>query len=261
MVIVSNSLIEKSKQVSHDDDDGSRKSHNNLLDVVSSLSSRLQLWNKEVYTEVNHRLWLSEAHSLPRGAWIGLQYKATNSNEALVLKAKAAKAGQTVTCHFIRVSLIPVHVRLWLFWMWLTDGRDKVQEPLLWEERVLQSSEVQLQYPCHRVDIVLILVINQGIFTWLKMSWVSNYVFCWGTWKQGIWCHTVSAGLTPLKWVFNIIDLHLWSRNTEYTLLLQPWRNTTEKAQIQANAGKSQYGIRTLLSASWKQIRNTEQEM
>lgn len=36
-----NSLIEKSKEVSHDDDDGPRKSHNDLLDVMRSLSSRL----------------------------------------------------------------------------------------------------------------------------------------------------------------------------------------------------------------------------
>lgn len=47
MKIIANSLIEKSKQVSHDDYDGPRKSHNNLLDVVCSLSSRLQLWNRQ----------------------------------------------------------------------------------------------------------------------------------------------------------------------------------------------------------------------
>lgn len=49
---------------------------------------------------------------------------------------------------------------------WLTDGGDEVQEAFLWEERVLQSSEVKLEHSSHRVDVMLILVVNQGIFTW-----------------------------------------------------------------------------------------------
>lgn len=59
-----NSLIEESKKVSHDDYDGARKSHSNLLDVMRSLSSRLQFWNTEgqtktsvttvVYTAINN---------------------------------------------------------------------------------------------------------------------------------------------------------------------------------------------------------------
>lgn len=37
------SLVKESKKISHDDYDGPRKSDNNLLDVVCSLSFRLQL--------------------------------------------------------------------------------------------------------------------------------------------------------------------------------------------------------------------------
>lgn len=51
--------------------------------------------------------------------------------------------------------------------LWLTDGRNEVQETLFREERVLQSSEIQLQHSRHWVDVMLVLVVYQGIFTWL----------------------------------------------------------------------------------------------
>lgn len=41
------SLVKECKKISHDDYDGPRKSDNNLLDVMCSLSFRLQLWNTE----------------------------------------------------------------------------------------------------------------------------------------------------------------------------------------------------------------------
>lgn len=44
------SLVKESKKISHDDYDGPRKSDNNLLDVVCSLSFRLQLWKTETET-------------------------------------------------------------------------------------------------------------------------------------------------------------------------------------------------------------------
>lgn len=36
--------------------------------------------------------------------------------------------------------------------------------------------------------------------------------------KQGMYC------LTSLKWVFNIIDFHLWPRHAKNALLLQAWK-------------------------------------
>lgn len=44
------SLVKESKKISHDDYDGPRKSDNNLLDVVCSLSFRLQFWKTETET-------------------------------------------------------------------------------------------------------------------------------------------------------------------------------------------------------------------
>lgn len=84
-------------------------------------------------------------------------------------------------CFLFSVQL----VHSWLLWLlccaWLTDGRDEVQEALLWENRVLQSSEVQLQHPRHWVDIKLILVINQGILSWLreKRMWAFSGDIWW----------------------------------------------------------------------------------
>lgn len=52
--------------------------------------------------------------------------------------------------------------------VWLTDGGDEVQKPLLGEQRVLQASEVQLQHSGHRVYVVVILVVNQRVFTCTK---------------------------------------------------------------------------------------------
>lgn len=51
------------------------------------------------------------------------------------------------------------------------------------------------------------------LFILLKYLWHENREY-----------NVICLWLTPLKWVFNIIDLHLWSWHTKYALLLQPWK-------------------------------------
>lgn len=48
----------------------------------------------------------------------------------------------------------------------LTDAGDEVIEPFLWKQRVLQTPEVELQHPGHRVDVMVALLVNQRVVTW-----------------------------------------------------------------------------------------------
>ena len=47
----------------------------------------------------------------------------------------------------------------------LTGGGDELEEQLLGEQGVLQTPEVQLQDPGHRVDVVVALVVHQGVLS------------------------------------------------------------------------------------------------
>lgn len=48
----------------------------------------------------------------------------------------------------------------------LTDAGQQVTEPLFGEKRVFQSAEVELQNSSHRVDVVIALVVSQGVISW-----------------------------------------------------------------------------------------------
>jgi len=47
----------------------------------------------------------------------------------------------------------------------LTDADEQVVEPLLGEEGVLQTPEVQLEDAGHRVDVVVVLLVRQRVVT------------------------------------------------------------------------------------------------
>lgn len=67
--------------------------------------------------------------------------------------------------------------------------------------------------------------------------------------------------LTSLKWVFNIIDLHLRSWHTKYALLLQTWKKYnpefTELVTLAAIISKTTASF----FESPLETHNTEQEM
>lgn len=45
----------------------------------------------------------------------------------------------------------------------LTDAREQIIEPLLGEQRVLQTTEVQFEDAGNRVDVMIVLLVRQGI--------------------------------------------------------------------------------------------------
>ena len=47
----------------------------------------------------------------------------------------------------------------------LTDAGDEVIKPFLGKQRVLQTSEVELQHSSHRVDVTVALLVNQRVIT------------------------------------------------------------------------------------------------
>lgn len=49
--------------------------------------------------------------------------------------------------------------------MWLTGCGYEIEETLFREQRVFQPSKIQLHDTCHRVDVVLTLIIHQGVLT------------------------------------------------------------------------------------------------
>lgn len=137
---------------------------------------------------------------------------------------------------------------------WLTDGRDEIQEALFWEERVLQSSEIQLQHSCHWVNVMLILVVNQGIFTLFKKN---IYAFSNGIWwaenKEYI---KPSAFDSPLSNEFLISLTSTCDPGTRnMPCCCNPERNTTQNLQIQSYA--THHYLQTPVPASWKPIGNT----
>lgn len=48
----------------------------------------------------------------------------------------------------------------------LTDAGDEVIKPVLWKEGVLQTSEVEFENSCHRVNIMVILIICERVVAW-----------------------------------------------------------------------------------------------
>lgn len=50
----------------------------------------------------------------------------------------------------------------------LTDAGDEVVKSFLGEQRVLQTPEVELQHACHRVDIMVVLLVRQRVVTWSR---------------------------------------------------------------------------------------------
>lgn len=47
----------------------------------------------------------------------------------------------------------------------LTDTGNEISESLLWKERVLQTSKVEFKNTCHRVYIMIILLVCQGVIS------------------------------------------------------------------------------------------------
>ena len=47
----------------------------------------------------------------------------------------------------------------------LTGGGDELEEQLLGEQGVLKTPEVQLQDPGYRVDVVVALIVHQGVLS------------------------------------------------------------------------------------------------
>lgn len=90
-------------------------------------------------------------------------------------------------------------------WTGLTDAGNEVVEALLGEERVLQASEVELQHAGHRVDVSVALLVNQRVVT---CRWggggVNDEQAARGASGKG-----VRGGLTSLKGVLDVVDLHL----------------------------------------------------
>lgn len=106
-------LVQKCEQVSHDNDNRPLKSHNYLLELMSSFCARVKLWSKQ-----NSSGWEWETY---RG----------KPHLASVMR--------------------------------LTGCRYEIKETLLREQRVFQPPEIELQNTCHRVDVVISLVIHQWI--------------------------------------------------------------------------------------------------
>lgn len=48
----------------------------------------------------------------------------------------------------------------------LTYAGQELTEPLFREQRVFQAAEVELQNSSHRVDVVIALVVSQGVVSW-----------------------------------------------------------------------------------------------
>lgn len=124
---------------------------------------------------------------------------------------------------------------------WLTHGGDEVLEAFLWKERVLQASKVQLEHPRHWVYIVLILVVNQRILTWLRRTLQWRRLTSWKCVLSCFSTVTATGGLhhgtlTSLKWVFNVVDFHVWSRHTKNALLLQACKRK-KKSKVKKDAG------------------------
>lgn len=77
--------------------------------------------------------------------------------------------------------------------MRLTGGGYEIEETFLREKRVFQPSKIELQDPSHRVDVVVTLVIHQGVFTCThvhvarsasQLTWPSILHFC----SNGLMC-------------------------------------------------------------------------
>lgn len=45
----------------------------------------------------------------------------------------------------------------------LTDARQQLIEPLFGEKRVLQTAEVKFENASHRVDVMTVLIVRQGV--------------------------------------------------------------------------------------------------
>lgn len=52
----------------------------------------------------------------------------------------------------------------------LTDTGEEVVKPVLGEQRVLQTPEVELQHSGDRVDVVVALLIDQRVVTWTRQK-------------------------------------------------------------------------------------------
>lgn len=77
----------------------------------------------------------------------------------------------------------------------LTGGGYEIEETFLGEKRVFQPSKIELQDPSHRVDVVVTLVIHQGVFTCnTRATW---HVQCHSSHSTSI-LHYCSNGLMCL---------------------------------------------------------------
>lgn len=114
-----NLLIKKSKKVSHDDDDGARKSDNNLLDVMRPLGSRFQLWNTKTKKErcQNRFLYFGKrelytAVSVGTGSITTLKYNINQSQQRKVItvsKHKKKEILKAVIWHLNKCPLLAFH--------------------------------------------------------------------------------------------------------------------------------------------------------
>ena len=82
--------------------------------------------------------------------------------------------------------------------MLLTDTGNEVVEPFLGKEGVLQPPEVELQHTGHRVDVMVILLVNQGVVTLAteRRTWLVSFPL---TWKHKYDDLTVTSHLSQMS--------------------------------------------------------------
>lgn len=79
----------------------------------------------------------------------------------------------------------------------LTDAGNEVVEPVLWKQRVLQTPEVQLQHPGHRVDVVVALLVYERVVTWATSK---SGVIAWQFYSLPVmWPSDLTGDLSPLS--------------------------------------------------------------
>lgn len=49
--------------------------------------------------------------------------------------------------------------------LFLTDARQQIIEPLFGEKRVLQTTEVKFENAGHRVDVMIVIIVRQGVIS------------------------------------------------------------------------------------------------
>lgn len=111
---------------------------------------------------------------------MGSTWSENQSEDAQLIRAHAPCRVQLLGNRLIVLSMKSKESKVTVV---LTDAGDQVIEPFLWEQRVLQTPEVELQHPGHWVDVMVALLVNQRVVTW-KTERTSSTT-SWPTWACG----------------------------------------------------------------------------